>query len=288
MQLPMPFFQEAGAGPGVVCLHSNASHSNQWRPLMQTLAADYRVLAPDSYGAGRSPDWTAKRPLRLADEVALLEPVFARAGAPFALVGHSYGGAVALMAALTWPERVSAVVVYEPTLFALVDAVKAAPNDADGIRDAVARAGLALDAGNKDAAAECFIDFWMGSGAWQRTPPTRKPAIAESVIHVRRWGKALFSEPTPLAAFARLQMPVLYMTGGASPASSLAVARELAPVLPRAGVASFDGLGHMGPITHPERVNATIARFLDATLGRTLGAVLGGTLAADRADALAA
>ena len=39
MQPAIPFFREAGAGPGVVCLHSNASNSNQWRSLMDTLAA---------------------------------------------------------------------------------------------------------------------------------------------------------------------------------------------------------------------------------------------------------
>jgi pimeloyl-ACP methyl ester carboxylesterase len=265
MDTPLPYFQEAGAGPGVVCLHSNASHSNQWRALMQALSPAYRVLAADSYGAGRSPDWTAKRPLRLADEVALLEPVFARAGDPFVLVGHSYGGAVALMAALAHPQRVSALVLYEPTLFALIDAATPAPNEADGIRRAVTDAGAALDAGDKHRAAECFIDFWMGAGAWQRTPDPRKPAIAESVVHVRRWGRTLFGAPAPLGAFARLTMPVLFMTGRQSPAASLGVARLLAPVLSRVERIAFDGMGHMGPITHPQVVNETIARFLVTT-----------------------
>ena len=35
---PVPFIREAGAGPGVVCLHSNASSSGQWRALMERLA----------------------------------------------------------------------------------------------------------------------------------------------------------------------------------------------------------------------------------------------------------
>ena len=41
------------------------------------------------------------------------------------------------------------------------------------------------------------------------------------------------------------------------------VARLLAPVLPRVQVVEFEGLGHMGPITHPEIVNRTICRFLE-------------------------
>ena len=263
MQQLTPFYREAGAGPGVVCLHSNASSSGQWRALMDSLAPKYLVLAADSYGAGKSPPWPADRPVRLRDEAALLEPVFARAGEPFALVGHSYGAAVALIAALARPRRVRALALYEPTLFALVDAESPPPNDADGIRGAVAGAAAALYAGNLDGAAECFIDFWMGKGAWANTPEARKGPIAASVVNIRGWAEALFGEPTPLEAFADLRIPVLYMIGRRSPASSLGVARLLTKTLPRAEVVEFDGLGHMGPVTHSDIVNEAISRFLE-------------------------
>jgi pimeloyl-ACP methyl ester carboxylesterase len=155
--------------------------------------------------------------------------------------------------------------LYEPTLFALVDAHQPPPNDADGIRDTAAAASAALDAGDRDAAARHFIDFWMGGGSWDATPESRKPAIAGSMVNVRRWGHALFTEPTPLEAFGRLDMPVLYMLGTESPASSKAVARLLVPVLPNVRVVEFDGLGHMAPVTHPQVVNDAIARFLRET-----------------------
>src|SRR6185503_11378987 len=158
----------------------------------------------DSYDAGKSPSWPSARVIQLRHEVELLEPVLERAGSPSALVGHSYGAAVALIAALRDPGRVRALAVYEPTLFSLLDAEAPAPNDAEGIREVVVKAGLALDAGNQDAAAERFIDYWMGAGSWSRTPDARKAPIAESVRNVRRWGYALFTEQTPLKAFRAL------------------------------------------------------------------------------------
>jgi len=259
---PEPFFREAGTGPGVVCVHSNASTSGQWRALTDLLAPGFRVLAPDSYGSGKSPEWPSDRVINLLDEVALIEPVLARAGSTVALVGHSYGAAVALMAALSNPRRVRAMALYEPTLFSLIDAQAPPPNDADGIRNAVADAGTFLDRGNRDAAAERFIDYWMSAGTWQRTPDQRKAPIAASVTNVRRWGYALFNEPTPLAAFRSLDVPVLYMIGGRSTPAAHGVARLLTKALPRVEVVEFEGLGHMGPITHPEVVNGAIARFL--------------------------
>lgn len=263
MQRPTPFFREVGSGPGVVCLHANASSSTQWRALMERLAPTSRVLAADTYGAGRSPAWPTDRPVSLRDEAALLEPVFARAGEPFALVGHSYGGAVALLAAVNQPHRVRALALYEPTLFALVDAESPPPNDADGIRDTVLTASAALEAQDPAAAARCFIDYWMGTGAWDRMPEQRRGSIAASVTNVRGWAHALFGEPTPLEAFSELSLPVLYMVGKGSPASSRSVARLLTQALPRVEVVEFPTLGHMGPVTHPEIVNEAICRFLE-------------------------
>ena len=257
-----PFCRESGTGPAAVCLHANASSSSQWRQLMECLAPRYRVLAPDTHGAGKGPAWPADRALALIDEVTFLEPVFARAGTPFSLVGHSYGGAVALLAAVQQPQRVRALVLYEPTLFALVDFASAPPNDVDGIREAVERAQAALAAGDRGAAAEHFIDFWMGAGAWRATPEARRGAIEAAIVNVQGWGRALFSEPTPLAAFGALTMPVLLMVGQDSPASARAVTRLLSQTLPRMETLEFEGLGHMGPVTHPEVVNPAIEDFL--------------------------
>ena len=261
-----PFFREAGTGPGVVCLHSNASSSSQWRALMDRLAARFHVLAPDSRGHGKSGDWPADGRATLQDEVAFLEPVFQRAGDPFVLVAHSYGAAVALVAAVSQPERICALALYEPTLFALVDRESPAPNDADGIRQVAALATAALDAGNPDRAAALFIDYWTGNGAWDRIPEARKPSITASMSHVREYATALFTEPTPLSAFSALNIPVLYMTGTESPVSSRSVARLLLSVMPKAQHVEFDGIGHMGPVTHADMVNDVICRFIESTV----------------------
>ena len=257
-----PYFREAGSGPGVVCIHSNASSSSQWRGLMNLLCPSYRVTAPDSYGSGKSPDWHSDREITLRDEVAFIEPVLAMLATPFDLVGHSYGAAVALVAALVNPDCDRALALYEPTLFSLVDAQSRPPNGVDGIRNAVSATAAALDAGDRDAAAAHFINFWMGPGAWDSTPPQRKPTIADSVVNVRRWSHALFTEPTLLQAFSALNIPILYMLGSESTESAHAVARCLVPALPWVKVVEFPGLGHMAPVTHSDVINAEIARFL--------------------------
>ena len=232
---------------------------------MEMLSPSYRVMAPDSYGSGKSPEWPSDRLITFNDEVELIEPVLAAAGSALTLIGHSFGAAVALLAALRHPSRIRAIAVYEPILFSLEDSQTPSPNGVDGIRHAVAAASRALDQGKKDEAAKHFIDFWMGSGSWEQTPMERKPSIVQSVTKVRRWGHASFNEPTPVAAFQALKMPILYMLGEKSPESAHAVAKRLIPVLPNVKTITFAGLGHMAPITHPEAINNAIASFLRET-----------------------
>jgi len=256
------YFREAGACEGVVCLHSNASASAQWRALMDRLSSRFRVFAPDSLGAGKSPAWPQDRVVSLSDEVELLQPVFALAGSPLSLVGHSYGGAVALKAALAMPGRVGALAVYEPTLFSLLEEDVTDHPDSQGIRDAVNDAGAAIDAGDLAAAGARFIDYWMGEGTWRSMPAPRRDMVAASMTNVRGWGQALLSDPTPLQSFAALDIPMLCMVGAKSPRSSLSVSRLLTRVIPNVTVIEFPELGHMGPVTHSERVNDAIEKFL--------------------------
>jgi pimeloyl-ACP methyl ester carboxylesterase len=258
-----PFVREAGRGPAVVCLHSNASSSSQWRDLLELLSPRFHVFAPDSYGSGKSMDWPSKRTIFLNDEVDFIEPVLGSAGESFFIVAHSYGAATALKVALRYPQRVRAMALYEPTLFSLIDAESLTPNAADGIRQTVQVAGNSLDEGDPSAAAKHFIDYWMGPQSWDKTPESRQAPIAASIVNVRRWGYALFNEPTTLTRFGDLDIPVMYMVGKSTTESALGVARLLTAVLPRVELMEFDGLGHMGPVTNPKLVNEAIADFLD-------------------------
>jgi pimeloyl-ACP methyl ester carboxylesterase len=228
---------------------------------MERLASRYRVLAPDSIGAGKSPAWPVDRAVTLRDEAEFLEPVFARAGKPFWLVGHSYGAAIALIAALNNPEAVRGLVLYEPVLFSLLD--EQADRDAlAGIRDALTGAAAEVDAGNHWLAGQRFIDYWMGDGTWQTFPAPKQDAVAASMVNVQGWADAVLSDRYSLDLFRELDIPVLLMSGARSPASSRGVARLLAEVLPSVTPVEFAELGHMGPVTHPDTVNLIIDAFL--------------------------
>ena len=203
MQPQALFCREAGAGTSVVCLHSSASSSGQWRALMDRLGRRFRVIAVDLYGSGKTVAWPQDQPMHLDDEIALLRSVFQAAGDRFHLIGHSYGGAVALKAALTHQDRLISLVLYEPVLFSVLMA-NAPQSDAAreivAVRDDTIRL---VDEGNLNASAERFVDYWTGDGAWAAIPEPRRPAIAEAMRAVKPEWHALFHESTPLGSVRR-------------------------------------------------------------------------------------
>ena len=262
MPAPIPFVRELGAGTAVVCLHASASHSGQWRGFMERMADRFRVIAVDLYGSGRTAAWPGDRPLSLDDEVALLSPVFEAAGDRFHLVGHSLGGAIALKAALADQARLISLAIYEPVLFGLL--LAEAPESAESreilaVRDDTVRL---VDEGDLEAAAERFLDYWMGEGAWAATSEQRRPVLAGAMRAVKQEWHALFDEPAGLTAFAAIEVPALLLTGSASRAPARAIARLLADALANVRVEEIEGVGHMAPLTAPDTVNGLIERFL--------------------------
>lgn len=258
--------QARGYRPTVVLLHSSASSARQWDALVRMLEPAFRVRALDFHGHGAHPAWPGERPLTLPDDAALAVPLLREAGGAH-LVGHSYGGAVALKLAAMHPRLVHSVVAYEPVLFSWLN------DDGpwDPTRREVAAWGEAMGArlaqGDEAGAARLFVDFWSGAGAYAGLPPARQLSIAGRMRAVYRHFFALTTEPLRSREIARLDAPKLILSGAATVPATRRIADLLRRGLRRDEHQVLDGMGHMGPITHAETVNLRIAWFLLARAG---------------------
>ena len=106
-----PTSREAGVGPGVVaCTPTPAARRSGARhgaPRVQVPRSSRRISTVRATAA----EWSSDRVIALADEIALLQPVLAAAVRRWCFVGHSYGAAVALLAALAERPRLAALVL---------------------------------------------------------------------------------------------------------------------------------------------------------------------------------
>lgn len=252
-----------GTGRTVVCLHSSTSSSKQFQALSESLADRYRVVAVDLYGYGKTADWPGESPLKLDDEVALFADIIEDSIEPVHLLGHSYGGAVAAMAALRYGKRVASLTMYEPVLFRLLEEAGNSTAAAAEIAtvEATVRAGVAE--GRVSEAAQHFIDYWSGKGAWGSFPEWRQAGLSGKMIKVVSDFDAVLGTDYALDRFERLDVPTLLVNGLASPRASRRVMELLLQALPDVNLRSLAGVGHMGPVTHADQVNALFADFLD-------------------------
>lgn len=247
--------------PTVVLLHASGSSSRQWDVLAESLRPRFDVHAIDLHGHGRQETWRGSRPLSVHDEAALVLPAIEHAGGAH-LIGHSYGAAVAMHLAAARPSLVHSLAVYEPVVFSLL--AQHEPQGAATCEANSVGAGLQamLAAGQATSAAERFIDYWSGDGAFALLGPNRQSPIVQRMPCIVQHFAALHAEPLACDRLARLNAPLLCMTGSDSTTVCRRIDKLLRALLPNAQHELLAGLGHMGPVTHPAQVNARLLRFL--------------------------
>ena len=102
----------------VVLLHGSASSGALWRHTKGALQSSYRCIAPDLIGYGTSAAWPCHASFGLEAELRAIEPLLQCCADTFHLVGHSYGGVLALHLALADPGRVQSLTLIDPVFFA--------------------------------------------------------------------------------------------------------------------------------------------------------------------------
>jgi pimeloyl-ACP methyl ester carboxylesterase len=256
------FINSVGKGDNVICLHSSMSSSRQWKGLMQRLQHSYRVTALDLHGYGHRSELAARTAPSLDREVEILADVVEQMDGPIHLVGHSYGGAVAIKAAQTYGQRVRSLTLYEPVIFAALFSFSANQPASVEVSRLIEDIQDDCRSGDLFHAAQRFIDYWSGFGTWENIPCQKKLSLSKKIPLVLENFEAVVSEPNALAGLASIQVPTLYLSGRESPVSVQVISELLIQKLPRVDAHQFPGLGHMGPITHSEIVNDRIERFI--------------------------
>ena len=257
------WYRDTGAGESVVALHSSASSGKQWQDLGTLLAGDFRVLAPDLYGYGKAADWSGPAPLQLADDVAIVAAMAALGEGAIHLVGHSYGGVVALRAVMDGRVPVRSLTLFEPVAFYLLRDGTAA--DQPLWREASRVAGAVRIAVEQNAPAvgmAHFVDYWNGAGSWPEMKQKRRQSLTRRAAKVASDFVVIFAETTRLARYGEIAIPTLVLRGERTKPPTRRIADKLAATLPDAAYVAIPAVGHMAPVSDPEPVNARIAEHL--------------------------
>lgn len=253
------WWEETGAGPGVVLVHAGIADARMWDPQWEALAGEFRLVRYDLRGCGRSPASDGK-PFRHADDLAALLDAAGLERA--SIVGASMGCGVAAELALAHPARVERLVLASPTLGGFPWGDEAQAYQAEDAALALENAG--------EARVELALRMWLdGVG--------RKPgdvdagarrAVAEMVHHALgregdQEGVAWLADGVWSRVDELRRFPVLTILGAHDVPTVQATARAL---VDRAGAqgAQLGGAAHFPNLERAQAFNDLVRGFLRA------------------------
>ncbi|MBV6304168.1 alpha/beta hydrolase [Candidimonas humi] len=246
------FHRRKGSGPAVVLLHGFASSSLFWSGLMDSLQADFDLIAPDWPGfgaAGRQPPYRrlqdfASGLFGLADELGLER---------MHVVGHSMSGFVVQELLCRHPDRLDRVVLYGAGL-----------SVNRGRRfETVAQTLQGLRAEGVEAAARKVVDSWFADA--ERSTAARA-ACLEAAAGMSAEGAAAAIEATQDADYTdklrSCATPALVLSGEAERSHPPASALELYRALGNAHLCILPLCGHAAHLERPLWFEAVLREFL--------------------------
>lgn len=251
------YFEDTGTGPPVVLGHSFLCSGTMWREQVPALAGRYRVINPDLRGHGRSGE--ALQPFSLYDAVRDVVAVLDQLGIERAIwCGLSIGGMVALRAALTCPERVSALMLL----------------DTDAGAETVLRKlkYRAMGAGARAVGISPFVPSVtrLMFGATTRRRETALVAEWERefagvhVPSVLRGLDALVRRDSLLERLGGIDVPTLVLVGEEDRSLPPPVSRRIHAALPDSTFSIIPGAGHLSALEQPTAVTDAMLGFLAA------------------------
>jgi pimeloyl-ACP methyl ester carboxylesterase len=250
-------YREEGSGPPLVLVHGSPGDSRSWGRVAPFLKHRFRLVMVDLPGYGASdavPDQPTGRAALMGTAVARLAE---SCGQPVGLAAHSYGGVVALQAALQAKSgTVARLTLFEPVF---VRGLELAGDAILGSVTAHFDDYVGRVAKGEDGAVQRMVDFWFGSGAYQRMPePVRgylNANAGRNALDVR----SSFSDTATVDQLAALDQPVLVAYGDKSPEVVRAIGRAVVKLLPNARMEAIAGANHAMLDFHSEAVARLIA-----------------------------
>lgn len=243
-------------------LHCSLGHAGGWQGMARALDDMLDMVAFDLPSHGRSADWDGAGDLQTVSMGMALD--FLDPEQPIDLIGHSFGGTIALRIAAERPELVRSLVLIEPVFFAVAMAdrpdLKAAHDQEMGTYY------RALELGDYPEATRIFTGFWGDGRAWDTIPEAQRASMIKRIGLVHAGHPQIYGDKAGIlasGALERIGHPTLLIEGAASPPYIAAINDGLMARLRRAERAVIDGAGHMVPITHPDEVAAQVRGFLE-------------------------
>jgi pimeloyl-ACP methyl ester carboxylesterase len=256
-------YDECGSGPTLVLVPGSCSTGAAWRPVIAACNGRFRCVTTSLLGYGGTAERRTAGDVSIAHEAEVVEAVARKTGGPVHLVGHSFGGLVALAVALRRRVALTSLVILEAPAAELLRECNE-DRDYRAFKEMTDGYFARFAAGDREAIA-AMIDFYGGPGTYASWPPrVRAYAVETTAVNIRDWASA-YGCPLPATALAAVATPSLVVWGGASHPAVQRANALLSQCLPGASAAIIAGAAHFMVASHASEVARAIAEHVIST-----------------------
>lgn len=250
-------YDECGIGPAVVLVPGSCSTGAVWRPVIAAWGSQLRAVTTSLPGYGGTDERRTASDPSIAYEAEAVESVIRRAGGRVHLVGHSFGGLVALAVALRNRVALASLAIIEAPAMGVLQKPEEEPHYR-AFRQ-MSEAYFAAFERAQPEAVEMMMDFYGGAGSFASLPGrVRAYAVATTATNILDWASA-YDFPLTAEALAKVQLPTLVVLGDRS---NPAVQRANVLLSKQIGDAMLEAIGgaaHFMITTHAGEVARLIA-----------------------------
>ena len=247
-------YEQAGGGPPLILVHGALSDSRVWEQQLEAFSAEFSVVAWDAPGCGQSAE--PPESFRLPEYADVLAGLIGALGLERAhVLGHSFGGALALELARRHPAHVRTLILVGGY------AGWAGSLPASEVRRRLAFALETADRLPHEFDPESMPGLFSDKLAPEAAAKLSRIMSESRPIATRAMAYAL-AEADLRKALPAISVPTLLVHGDADERSSLTVAHGLRAGIPGSRLVVLPGLGHECYLEDPEHFNTEVRDFL--------------------------
>ena len=245
-----------------VGLHCSGSDGSHWQSLFARMGSTATTLAPDLFGAPVRGHYRGDAPFSLEIEAEPIIEMMTSLPSSVDIVGHSYGGALALHIARARPDLVRSLCLYEPTIFSILNNDNSEDQKLHSeIRSLTRAISNGIDDGVPDFSAQVFTDFWGGLGAWQALSRDRRAAMVRWIPKAPLDFQALLNEAEPENMLSHA-IPTKIIVGSQTHPQTKRIAELLVSQSRNAELSVLNGACHLGPFTFSRKFEMEVLEYL--------------------------
>lgn len=247
-----------GEGPLIVFLPPGASSAAAWRAVTEILSSEFECLAVNLSGYAETEAFLSNRPMTLDDEAEAVLALMSTHNDCLHLVGHSYGGAIAIRLAQQYGYRFSTLTLIEPAVYPMLSQAGELDLAEDVLQ--INRAFIArVHDGDDEAAFQAYFDFYNnGLRKWADLSGSVKQRLLSVAKPVAAALEAVHASESKLDELAKLQIPTLVVAGAETDKMHASLARTIAQTVPNSRLKTIPNAGHMCSLTHPTELAGLI------------------------------